>query len=118
MHAHVPERAKSLPAASQRPNLRCFEYTTVTVEKNLPSGAYNIGTGVETSVNRLYELLEEVSGRDLAPRHGPAKAGEQLRSCVDPSRAGRVLGWHPETSLATDLIETLRFFGALPGMEV
>jgi nucleoside-diphosphate-sugar epimerase len=50
--------------------------------------------------------------------HGPAKAGEQLRSCVDPSRAGRVLGWRPETSLAHGLSETLRFFGALPGVEV
>jgi len=78
----------------------------------------DIGTGVEASVNRLYELLEEVSGRDLAPRHGPAKAGEQLRSCVDPSRAGRVLGWRPEMSLDHGLRETLRFFGALPGVEV
>jgi UDP-glucose 4-epimerase len=90
----------------------------LALEHDAPAGIYNIGTGVETSVNRLYELLEEVSGRDLAPRHGPAKAGEQLRSCVDPSRAGRVLGWRPETSLAHGLSETLRFFGALPGVEV
>jgi UDP-glucose 4-epimerase len=79
----------------------------------VPSGAYNIGTGVETSVNRLYELLLRVSGRDLPPEHGPAKPGEQLRSSVDPTLAGRVLGWSPEVDLADGLNETLHFFGAL-----
>lgn len=77
------------------------------------SGAYNIGTGIETSVNELYEILRGLSGRDLPPVHGPAKPGEQLRSSVDPSAAGRALGWYPQTDLAAGLKETLRFFGAL-----
>ena len=84
----------------------------------MASGAYNIGTGVETSVNRLYELMREISGKDLPPDHGPAKLGEQLRSCVDPSLAGRVLGWQPEVDLATGLEETLRFFGAMSKEQV
>ena len=75
-------------------------------------GAYNIGTGLETSVNRLYGMLQDISGKNLPPRNGPGKPGEQLRSCVDPSRAGRVFGWRPEVSLADGLRETLRFFGA------
>lgn len=76
-------------------------------------GAYNIGTGVETSVNELYEILRETSGRtDLAPAHGPAKPGEQLRSSVDPAKASRVLNWHPQTDLAAGLKQTLSFFGA------
>jgi UDP-glucose 4-epimerase len=45
------------------------------LEGEAPSGAYNVGTGSETSVNELYELLVEISGKDLAPEHGPAKAG-------------------------------------------
>ena len=57
-----------------------------------PSGAYNIGTDAETSVNELYKLLREISGKDLPPGYGPVKPGEQLRSCVDPSAAGRALG--------------------------
>ncbi len=79
-----------------------------------PSAAYNIGTGIETSVNELYELLREASGRELPPEHGPAKPGEQLRSCVDPSAAAHALGWRPRMDLATGLAETLRSFGA-PG---
>ena len=72
-----------------------------------------MGTGAETSVNRLYELLADASGRNLPPKHGPAKPGEQLRSAVDPTKAAHILGWRPQTDLATGLEETLRFFGAI-----
>src|SRR5215208_1930800 len=58
-------------------------------------------------------LLLVASGTDLPPEHGPAMPGEQLRSCVDPALAGRVLGWRPEADLASGLKKTLRFFGAL-----
>jgi UDP-glucose 4-epimerase len=85
----------------------------LALERDPPPGAYNIGTGVETSVNRLYELAGHISGRNLPARYGPAKLGEQLRSSVDPTRASRVLNWHPEVPLAVGLKETLRSFGAL-----
>jgi UDP-glucose 4-epimerase len=85
----------------------------LALESEAPPGAYNIGTGMETSVNRLYELLREASGRDLAPGHGPAKPGEQARSSVDPAKASGAMGWRPEVDLRAGLAETLRFFGAL-----
>jgi UDP-glucose 4-epimerase len=84
----------------------------LALEGEAPSGAYNIGTGVETSVNELYELLREASGRDLPPKHGPGKPGEQLRSSVDPSKAAELLGWRQEVDLAAGLIKTLEFFEA------
>jgi UDP-glucose 4-epimerase len=85
------------------------------LENEVPSGAYNIGTGVETSVNRLYDLLLEFSGKDLPPQHGPSKPGEQRRSCVDPSLAGRTFDWHAQTGIHTGLEETLLSFAALEG---
>jgi UDP-glucose 4-epimerase len=85
----------------------------LALENDVPSGAYNIGTGLETSVNRLYGLLLESSAKDLPPRHGPSKPGEQLRSCVDPSLAGRTFDWHAQTGIRTGLRETLRSFAAL-----
>ena len=36
------------------------------LEGEAPSGAYNVGTGSETSVKELYELLVEISGKDLS----------------------------------------------------
>lgn len=86
---------------------------TLALENEVPSGAYNVGTGVETSVNRLYELLVAISGKDLPPEHSSAKPGEQLRSSVDPMLARRVMGWCPEVGLTKGLKEALRFFGAL-----
>ena len=39
----------------------------------VPSGAYNIGTGSETTGNEFYGLLLEPSGKDLAPEHSLAQ---------------------------------------------
>jgi UDP-glucose 4-epimerase len=85
----------------------------LAVENDVPSGAYNIGTGLETSVKGLYELLLEISAKDLPPQHGPPKPGEQLRSCVDPALAGRAIGWQAQIGIHAGLEDTLRSFAAL-----
>ncbi len=86
----------------------------LALEGEAPSGVYNIGTGIETSVNELYETLRSLANNDLPPKHGPAKPGEQMRSCVDPSLASKALGWRPEVSLPEGLKEAFRFFTSNP----
>ncbi len=73
-------------------------------------GAYNVGTGRETDVNRLFAMLRDACGVAAEASHGPAKPGEQLRSCLDASRASRLLGWRPEVSLEEGLRRTVEFF--------
>jgi UDP-glucose 4-epimerase len=85
----------------------------LALEGEAPNGAYNVGTGIETSVNELYDRMRRLSGRNLLPQRGPQPPGEQERSCVDPSRAARALNWWPEVDLDTGLKETLRSFAAL-----
>ncbi|MDP9486547.1 MAG: SDR family oxidoreductase [Actinomycetota bacterium] len=85
----------------------------LALEGDPPSGAYNVGTGIETSVAALYEKMLALTGRDLPPERGPARPGEQSRSSVDPTKAARELGWKPEVDLASGLERALRFFGAL-----
>ena len=70
----------------------------------------NIGTGVETDVNRLYELLARAAGKTLAALHEPRKPGEQMRSVIDFARATKVLGWKPEVKLEDGLQHTVDFF--------
>jgi len=74
------------------------------------NGALNIGTGVETDILEIHRRLAEAAGAADEPRFAPAKAGEQLRSSIDPSLAARVLGWRPQVSLAEGLRQTFASF--------
>ena len=74
------------------------------------SGPLNIGTGVETDVNRLFHLLRREIDPSAPERHGPAKAGEARRNSINPARARAVLGWQPTVSLADGLRETVASF--------
>lgn len=74
------------------------------------AGPLNIGTGVETDVNRLFALLCDAAGHHPGAQHGPAKPGEQQRSALDASRAAAELGWRPETPLAEGLRRTVTWF--------
>jgi len=77
-------------------------------------GPINIGTGVETDVNRLYALLAEAAGVRQPPRHAEAKPGEQMRSSLDIRLASRALGWVPSVGLRDGLAETLAWFRERP----
>jgi UDP-glucose 4-epimerase len=74
-------------------------------------GLYNVGTGLETSVNRVYQLLADVAGFRREPRFGPPREGDLRRNALDSDLAGRELGWRPWTSLEEGLrgtVESLR----------
>ena len=73
-------------------------------------GPVNIGTGIETDVNRLYALLARAAAVDRPAQHAPAKPGEQMRSSVDPSLAAKVLGWRPGVALEEGLHRTIGWF--------
>jgi UDP-glucose 4-epimerase len=75
----------------------------------------NIGTGVETSIARLYEYVVESTGADIAPIMAGAKRGEQLRSCLDARAAQEHLGWEAWTPLGEGIDETVAWFRGLDG---
>ncbi len=75
-------------------------------------GALNVGTGVETTVVELAQRLARHAGVPARFTNGPAKPGEQRRSCVDPAAASAVLGWQLRTALDAGLAETARAFRA------
>ena len=75
-----------------------------------PCGAVNVGTGIETDVNRLAELILQASGSKSEVTHGPAKQGEQRRSVIDCTKAAEKLGWRPSVPLAEGLRRTVEWF--------
>lgn len=77
---------------------------------NTPHHIYNIGTGVETSVNKLFDSIRDIINPAVERRHVPAKVGEQMRSVIDNARAMNDLNWKPEISLESGLEKTCDFF--------
>ena len=69
-------------------------------------GIFNVGTGAETTVNRLHELCRKAAGVDEPPTHGPPRAGDARRSVLDASLAARELGWQADVSLEDGLRKT------------
>jgi UDP-glucose 4-epimerase len=78
---------------------------------SLDDRGFNVGTGVETSVNRLARTLMDAAGAEVPVEFAAARAGELLHSSLDTSKL-RGLGWAPRTSLAEGLGETYRFIRA------
>jgi len=74
-------------------------------------GAVNIGTGRETDVVTIYRSLRVGLGSKIEATHGPAKAGEQRRSCLAIGFAAKVLGWQPATPLDQGLQKTIDSWG-------
>jgi UDP-glucose 4-epimerase len=70
----------------------------------------NIGTGLETSVQELYDLMAKLTDFRQPAQYQPPRTGELQRSAVDASRAGMQLGWKPFTSLEEGLALTLEHF--------
>ena len=73
-------------------------------------GGINIGTGRETDVSTICRLLRQNTGSKVEAIHGPAKRGEQTRSCLQIGRAEKVLGWQPEVAIEQGLQKTVSYY--------
>ena len=72
---------------------------------------FNVGTGVETSVNELFRHLIEITGKShIKEVYGQAKKGEQLRSCLSYDKIRKALDWEPRVPLREGLTRTIEFF--------
>ena len=76
----------------------------------LDARGFNIGTGIETSVNALARALQGAAGSSAALDHLPARPGECQRSAVNIAKAASGLGWRPEVALEAGLAETYAYF--------
>jgi UDP-glucose 4-epimerase len=74
----------------------------------------NIGTGEETSVNRLYAAMANAAGVDVEAEQAEARPGELDRSAIDHSLATECLGWEPQVSLDQGVRRVIDWFRARP----
>lgn len=74
------------------------------------TGELNIGTAKETSVISLAEDLKKLACPSATIHFAPGKAGEQMRSVIDNSLAGKKLGWAPTIEMREGLRKTLEWY--------
>jgi UDP-glucose 4-epimerase len=95
---------------------RDFVYVSDVVAANMAasegieSGAYNVGTGVETSIVDLYRMMSSIACVARPALHAPAKLGEQLRSVLDRARLRKAAGLRPPVTFREGLERTIEWF--------
>ena len=70
------------------------------------SGAWNLGTGVGSSVKEVLTTVADAVGKAVPISFGPRRAGDPARLVADPSRARSELGWEVEFSTLADIVVT------------
>ncbi len=71
----------------------------LSMESNIDSGFFNIGTNSVISVLDLANIIIKFSGLKLKPTHRPAVPGDVKATQADITKAKMMLKWKPTTSL-------------------
>jgi len=72
--------------------------------------AFNIGTGIATSVNSLFSEIKKIIDYQGDVEHSEEIKGELKEIFLDCSKAEKILGWKPKTSLNDGLNKTYDYF--------
>lgn len=97
-------------------NTRDYIYVKDIVSANVKaldlkkSGAFNISSGIETSLNDLADLIRSIVNPEYTFKNSKGIKGEQKRSCLDNAKAAKFLGWTPEFSLKQGIEQTCNWF--------
>jgi len=84
--------------------------TILNKQENEMLNAFNLGTGVGTSVNELFKLLKEMLPYSFVANHGPARPGDLRTNILDCQRIHDVFSWVPKMELSKGLRETINWF--------
>ena len=74
------------------------------------NGIFNVGTGIETDVNTLFEHLRDRLSPASSASHAPGRPGEQRRSVLSFEKSAQALGWTPSVSVKEGLYKTADWF--------
>ena len=83
-----------------------------TLENGFGKGVIQIGPDICISIREIAETLVEISGKEITIEYDRSKPEGDRGRCADYSKAKRILGWEPRTSLRAGLEETYRWIEA------
>ena len=97
---------------------RDFTHVANVVEANLQAAlvpdvlgqVFNLGNGVQTSVNGLAKTLTELTKKDIESVHEEERPGDVRHSFADISKAEALLDYKPRVSLKDGLLRTIEWF--------
>jgi UDP-glucose 4-epimerase len=72
---------------------------------------FNIGRGIETSVNDLFKTIRDITGNNQPAHYEPPRMGDVLVSCSNPSKIKERIGYTAKWTLKeglNELFEDLR----------
>lgn len=97
-------------------NTRDYVYVSDVVRANVMAlesdfrGIYNVSTGVETTVNEVFDKIKSITGAKCERVYLDAKIGEQRRSCCHYGKILQEHGWEPGVLLDKGLELTIEHF--------
>jgi len=68
--------------------------------------AYNVGTGIGTSVRQIIAAAQAVTGRPIRVQESKRRPGDPPQLYADATRLRKALGWQPEYTDISAIIET------------
>ena len=78
-----------------------------------PGGTYNVGSGVEASIEQIADRVLELTGKPESLKTiVPDRPGHDRRYLLDSSKIARELGWQPEIGFEDGLRETVEWYAA------
>lgn len=72
-------------------------------------GEINIASSIETNLLDMRRDISKALGKEMAVKVGPAKPGEQMRSCLNVSLAKKILDWEPKVMLEEGVRRTIEW---------
>jgi UDP-glucose 4-epimerase len=85
-------------------NMRAMEYHNESFE------VFNIGTGIETSLNELAQKILELTQSKSIIVYKPFRSGDIVYSNADVSKAEKILDWKAKVSLEEGLEKTIYYY--------
>lgn len=76
-------------------------------------GIYNLGSGIGTSVNEIFNELKDIIGYQADPHYAPPRLGETFKIYLTADRARKELGWEQKMNLTQGLEDTVDYFRSL-----
>ncbi|QPM67572.1 NAD-dependent epimerase/dehydratase family protein [Atribacter laminatus] len=77
---------------------------------NSPADIYNLGTGIETSVNQLINMLQKVTNQKISIIHDQDRKGEIEHIALHSKKANELLGWEITIPLNQGIEEVFQWY--------